>query len=57
MHDKKRPYACHLCDLSFGQTGNLKTHLKGKHKEFSFAGIIKKGKKHHGEIRTEFIYE
>ena len=57
VHEKKRPYACHLCDLSFGQTGNLKTHLKGKHKEFSFAGIIKKGKKHHGEIRTEFIYE
>ena len=32
VHEKKRPHACHLCGLSFSQSGNLKNHLKGKHK-------------------------
>ena len=33
VHEGKRPYACHLCGLTFGQSGNLKTHMKGKHKD------------------------
>merc|ERR1711971_1000776 len=26
VHEGKRPHACHLCGLTFGQSGNLKTH-------------------------------
>jgi uncharacterized protein (UPF0212 family) len=33
VHEGKRPYACHLCGLAFSQNGNLKTHMKGKHKD------------------------
>ena len=33
VHEGKRPHACHLCGLTFGQSGNLKTHIKGKHKD------------------------
>ena len=32
VHEKKRPHACSLCDLRFGQKSQLKTHIKGKHK-------------------------
>ena len=34
VHEGKRPHACHLCGLTFGQSGNLKTHIKGKHKDY-----------------------
>ena len=33
VHEGKRPHACHLCGLAFSQSGNLKTHMKGKHKD------------------------
>ena len=33
VHEGKRPYACHICGLAFSQSGNLKTHIKGKHKD------------------------
>ena len=32
VHEKKRPHSCHLCDLAFAQKGQLKTHIKGKHR-------------------------
>ena len=34
VHEGKRPHACHLCGLTFGQSGNLKTHIKVKHKDY-----------------------
>ena len=33
VHEVKRPHACNLCGLAFSQNGNLKTHMKGKHKD------------------------
>ena len=33
VHEGKRPHACHLCGLAFSQSGNLKTHIRGKHKD------------------------
>ena len=33
VHEGQRPFACHLCGLAFSQSGNLKTHMKGKHKD------------------------
>ena len=33
VHEKKRPYACTLCDLKFAQKAHLVTHYKGKHKQ------------------------
>ena len=33
VHEGQRPFACHLCGLAFSQSGNLKTHIKGKHKD------------------------
>ena len=33
VHEGKRPYACHMCGLAFSQSGNLKTHIRGKHKD------------------------
>ena len=32
VHEKKRPFGCDLCGLRFAQSGQLKTHIKGKHK-------------------------
>ena len=32
VHEKKKPFACDLCEWSFAQSGQLKTHKRGKHK-------------------------
>ena len=32
VHEKLKPFACDLCDWRFAQSGQLKTHKKGKHK-------------------------
>ena len=32
VHEKLKPYACDLCEWRFAQSGQLKTHKKGKHK-------------------------
>ena len=31
VHTDLKPYICHLCDKSFGDSGNLKRHIRTKH--------------------------
>jgi KRAB domain-containing zinc finger protein len=34
-HTGERPYLCTVCDKSFTESGNLRTHMKQQHKEES----------------------
>ncbi len=31
VHEKRRDYACDLCNMSFGETGDLRKHVKAVH--------------------------